>query len=316
MLAPGECATGLFVGLDAGMARDAGDGVVRFIAVGDTGKGTSCQTAVGEAMGAVCAMRGCDFVVLLGDNFYPSGVESTRDELWQAAFVGPYETVNAPFFPVLGNHDYGGNGAGFELHKADVEVAYSAVNPKWRLPAAHHRFSVGDAEFFVLDTNRTFWGFDGKAREDIAAWLGSSRTPWKIAFGHHPLKSNGPHGNAGDYDRRCLNAFCAPGCCAAAPGFADGRNVQSFLDGLVCGKVDVYLSGHDHSLQWLSDTCAGTQLIVSGAGASATSVNGSNAARFQSSELGFVYVELEGRTFTGTFYDQRAHILFRHAFTK
>ena len=55
---------------------DAGQ-VVRFVALGDTGHGNADQTRVGDAVGALCAAQGCDFVVLLGDNFYPTGVTST-----------------------------------------------------------------------------------------------------------------------------------------------------------------------------------------------------------------------------------------------
>ena len=104
--------------------------------------------------------------------------------------------------------------------------------------------------------------------------------------------------------------------CASPPGFIDGRNVKSFLEATVCGRADVYLAGHDHSLQWLNADCAGTQLLVSGNGASATSVSTRNPHHFQTTELGFLYVELSGRTFTGTFYGQTGAALFTRSFTK
>jgi tartrate-resistant acid phosphatase type 5 len=305
---------------DQGVARGslagfADAGVVRFVAIGDVGKGNGGQRAVGQALGTVCSQRGCDFVVLLGDNFYPSGVNSMTDTQWQTAFVQPYATVNAPFYAVLGNHDYGGEGAGFETERADVQVAYSTTNPKWRMPAGHYRFSQGHAEFFALDTNRSFWGplrgGDDLSRADISAWLASSTATWKIAVGHHPLMSNGPHGNAGHYD--CREVL---GTCVAAPLFTDGRHVKSFMESVVCGRADVYLSGHDHSLQWLKPTCNGTQLFVSGAGASATSLTTTNPVYFQTAEPGFLYVELAGRTFTGTFYSQNGTMLFTRTFTK
>ena len=172
------------------------------------------------------------------------------------------------------------------------------------------------AEFFALDTNRSFWGPNGsgdtQTRADLTSWLGSSTATWKIALGHHPYKSNGPHGNAGNYDCRDV-----PGLgCVAAPLFTDGRHVKSFMDAVVCGRADVYLSGHDHSLQWLTPTCNGTQLIVSGNGASATTVDAKNPNYFQTTELGFIYIELNGRTFTGTFFGQTGNVLFTRSFTK
>ncbi len=315
----GGAATGGGAATDGGTAGgpvDAGVSIVRFVAIGDVGKGNPGQGAVGLALGQVCAQRGCDFVVLLGDNFYPTGVSSVTDAQWQTAFVQPYTTVNAPFYAVLGNHDYGGNGAGYELNKADIQVAYSRTNPKWRMPAVHYRFTQGDAEFFALDTNRSFWGPNGsgdtQTRADLTSWLGSSTATWKIALGHHPYKSNGPHGNAGNYDCRDV-----PGLgCVAAPLFTDGRHVKSFMDAVVCGRADVYLSGHDHSLQWLTPTCNGTQLIVSGNGASATTVDAKNPNYFQTTDLGFIYIELNGRTFTGTFFGQTGNVLFTRSFSK
>lgn len=288
---------------------------MRFIAVGDTGKGNTGQNAVGQAMGTICAQRGCDFVVLLGDNFYPTGVSSVTDPQWQTAFVQPYSTVNAPFYAVLGNHDYGGDGAGYEAARADNEVAYSQVNPKWRMPSLHYRFTQAHAEFFALDTNRSFWGPNGsgdaQTRTDINAWLAASTATWKIALGHHPYKSNGPHGNAGNYD--CREVL---GQCVSLPLFTDGRHIKNFLETVVCGRADVYLSGHDHSLQWLTPTCNGTHLMVSGGGAAATTVDMKNPVHFQTTDLGFLYVELNGRTFTGTFYGETGNVLFTRSFTK
>jgi tartrate-resistant acid phosphatase type 5 len=65
--------------------------------------------------------------------------------------------------------------------------------------------------------------------------------------------------------------------------------VKTFVEGTVCGNTDAYLCGHDHSMQWLTPTCNGTELLVSGAGAETTSLPGTNEARFQSTELGFIY---------------------------
>jgi tartrate-resistant acid phosphatase type 5 len=272
--------------------RDGGgDHSVRFIAVGDTGKSNAAQRAVGTGMGRVCAQRGCDFVVLLGDNFYPSGVTSTTDPLWQTAFVEPYASVDVPFYAVLGNHDYGGNGAGVEFDLPAHQIAYGQVNPKWRMPATHYRWRLENVEFFVADTNRSFFGRDGDATRDFDLWLPASTGAWKVVFGHHPYLSNGPHGNAGAYDGASLVPF------------ANGAGVKSFLEKSVCGKADVYLCGHDHSRQWLLSTCGGTELIVSGGGANTTELPGSQPTHYQSRTSGFLYVVIEGDAFTGTFYD-------------
>lgn len=294
---------GADAGLDAGPA-DAGydAGTVRFIAVGDTGHANRSQYAVGAAMGRVCASLGCDFVVLLGDNFYESGVSSTTDPLWQTAFVLPYASVNAPFYAVLGNHDYGGGGAGTEEARALNQLAYSQVNPKWRMPGLHYRWSQGPVDFFAADTNRSFNPLgtysQAQLQRDFGTWLPASTAPWKIVFGHHPYLSNGEHGNAGSYDPLCVGGFCRP---TFAP--INGIHVKEFMDSYVCGKADFYICGHDHSMQWPQGTCGGkTQFIVSGSGSSPTSLPGVNATNYQSNELGFTYIVMTEHTFTASFY--------------
>ncbi|GMU61999.1 MAG: hypothetical protein AMXMBFR34_37620 [Myxococcaceae bacterium] len=272
---------------------------VRFVALGDTGKGNTEQAQVGNAVGALCAAQGCDFVVLLGDNFYPTGVSGPTDAQWQTAFVQPYQNVNAPFYAVLGNHDYGGNGAGYDIQRADAEVAYSMVNPKWRMPATHYKWSLNGVDFFAADTNRSMFSLDSQVVTDFNAWLPASTATWKIAFGHHPLKSNGRHGNAGSYDGLPFVPI------------ANGAGVKDFLEGSVCGRADVYLCGHDHNLQWLMPTCTragstiNTELMVSGGGASTTAFDtpARNPYYWQAQSTGFVYVVIQGNTFTGTYYN-------------
>jgi len=292
--------------------RADGGAEVRFAAVGDTGKGNPQQRRVGEAMARVCAEQGCDFVALLGDNFYPSGVTSTEDPQWQTAFVQPYQHVDAPFYAVLGNHDYGGNGSGNELEKARWQVAYSQVNPKWRMPANHYRFSAGPADFFVADTNRSMYALDEQVRADFARWLPESKAPWKVVLGHHPLRSNGRHGNAGSYDGVSLVPI------------ANGGQVKSFLEERVCGQADLYLCGHEHLMEWLASTCGRegsgkrTELIISGGGASPTQLGAElpNLDHFRAEGLGFLYVVIAGDTLTGTFYDDDAGVRFTRAFTR
>lgn len=287
--------------------------------MGDTGKGNTGQNDVGAALGTYCAAHGCDFVALLGDNFYPSGAASVTDPIWQSAFEQPYSTVNAPFYAVLGNHDYGNDGTGNDFPRGDIQVQYTNSSAKWRMPAKHYRFTQGHVEFFGLDTNRTLWGSngpgDGQVRSDMMSWLSSSTATWKIAMGHHPYKSNGPHGNAGKYDERCID-IAGQMVCASLPTFADGRHVKSFMENIVCGRADVYLSGHDHSAQWLTPTCNGTELIVSGAGASTTENSQRNPSYFQTIDLGFFYFEITGRTLTGRYIDVNGTERFVRTYTK
>lgn len=76
-------------GSGGGDAAPASAEAVQFVAFGDSGNATPNQAAVGEAMGKVCAERGCDLALMLGDNFYASGVTSVDDEQFQSKFTCP-----------------------------------------------------------------------------------------------------------------------------------------------------------------------------------------------------------------------------------
>jgi tartrate-resistant acid phosphatase type 5 len=300
-------------GAGGGASTDGGFSL-RFVALGDTGKGNAGQLAVGNAIAAWCATRGCEFAVLLGDNIYDTGVTSITDPQWQTKFEIPYAAVNMPFYAVLGNHDYGGGGTGNEFGKGQHEVDYTAVSTKWKMPATHYKFSRPGVDFFAANTNLSMYGTDQTVKSDFNTWLPASTATWKFVIGHHPYRSNGPHGNAGSYDGLPFIPI------------ANGDGVKEFLDDRVCGKADVYFSGHDHSDQWLTARCGasagnpGTELVVAGAGASTTTLkssgSGFNANHFQTTELGFFYVEIVNRTFTGTFVGTDGGVQFTRTFTK
>lgn len=250
---------------------------VQFVAFGDAGTGSARQIALGRAMAQVCADRGCDMALELGDNFYPNGVNSADDPQFQTAFEKPYELLNVPVYVVLGNHDNSSvGGEGNNNARGNFQLQYKST--KWRMPARYYNFGVpldsSDpfAEFFALDSNPLTsyaadpdpqWEPKAYAAKQLA-WLQqkvqASRAPWKIAFAHHPYVSNGMHGNAGQYDGN------KPGDAATAAG----TEWKALLDKGVCEqKIDLYLAGHDHNLEWLKPVaeCGRTQFIVSGAAA-------------------------------------------------
>jgi tartrate-resistant acid phosphatase type 5 len=292
---------------DAGAAPDAGS-FSRFIAIGDSGTGSSTQHQVAISIAAVCeALGGCDFGLLLGDNVYNSGVDGVDDPRWMVNFVEPYgdvehacaangnaatnHDVRFPFYAVLGNHDLGGDGLGVDLDpdKGNYQVQYSEVNDQWRMPALHYRLTEGPLFLVGLNTTEVFWGRDDQQRADVRSWLGEAGGRWKIAFGHHPYVSNGPHGNAGNYEGLSFLPL------------VNGRNVKDFIDEEVCGTFDLYLCGHDHSRQDLGRVC-GTEFIVSGAGAKTTDLDGDNSTHFESDVEGFLLVEAWERRLTLNFY--------------
>jgi len=87
---------------------------ISFLAVGRQGYGNPWASEVAAGMERSAAEEATHFVVLTGDNFYPSGVASVTDAQWQEKFevlYGGPRLGTLPFYAVLGNHDHQGNAA-------------------------------------------------------------------------------------------------------------------------------------------------------------------------------------------------------------
>jgi tartrate-resistant acid phosphatase type 5 len=306
---------GVDPGPDGGMSlcAPATPGVVRFVALGDGGEGNEAQYQVGQAMADLCCTLGCDLALYLGDNFYDDGVSSLEDMQFDTKFELPYADLDIPFYVVLGNHDSGGlGGAGFEFWRGAIQVDYTNVSDKWTMPNEYYAFVQEHVTFVGLDTNALMWGHQvSEQREFVADTIDAATTPWVIAFGHHPYISNGKHGDAGAYE--------------GIPGIPilSGGSVKSFFDDEICGRVDLYFSGHDHNRQWLPRACD-TQLVVSGAAAKTTGfreraiVGGlrHNGPYNDDDTAGFFWGEIDGNTLRARFYDRYGTLNFETTMTR
>ncbi|KAG2570685.1 purple acid phosphatase 3-like [Panicum virgatum] len=88
------------------------EGSLNILAVGDWGRrGQYNQTLVAEQMGLVGEKLDIDFVISTGDNIYDNGIANTSDPLFKECFTNIYtaESLQTPWYIVLGNHDYTGN---------------------------------------------------------------------------------------------------------------------------------------------------------------------------------------------------------------
>mgnify|MGYP001592794561 CR=1 FL=1 len=312
---------------DAGVAP--APPVVRFASLGDTGTASEKQYKVGKVLAAHCKKHGCDFVMMLGDNFYDTGVKDENDKQFVDKFEKPYKDVDAPFYIVLGNHDYGSGGAGAEFMKKEHYLKYAKKNPKFVMPEAYWEKQIKHVHLFAMDSNSMLYGdllkfivADQLKFMDKA--IASSTAKWKISFAHHPMRSNGPHGNAGCYEG--AKTALIPALCGIIP-LASGKGVLDAYNKLVCGRVDVHFAGHDHGRQWLKKSastkhCKGVELIVSGGGAKTTDVETKskggfefNPFHFQDAKTpGFFYAEIKGDTFTGYFIDMNGKKSITHSF--
>lgn len=120
------------------------------------------QMQVATAMGnyATKANPAPSFLIALGDNFYDNGVYSSTDALWQYLWKDVYlgfEKLNIPWFPILGNHDYG---YGLTGVKAQLQRAKEHTDDDiWEMPSTNftRRFDIpgkagGSVAIIFIDT--------------------------------------------------------------------------------------------------------------------------------------------------------------------
>ena len=267
---------------------------VRFLAFGDSGEGNEAQFATASAAEGVCEERGCDFALLLGDNFYDVGVTSVDDPQFADKFEMPYAGLDMPFYVILGNHDYGDFIP--DWNRGQYQIDYADVNDKWTMPDFWYTFTSesGQTQFFALDTMRVMFNHElSEQRTWLETELAASTSPWKVAFGHHPYISNGQHGNAGNYEG-----------IGGLPVIA-GDYVKELVEDYLCGQVHAYINGHDHNRQSFDPVC-GTYFFVSGAAAKTTdfAFHDDNPTTWgDDTREGFLWAEIEGETMTVAHYD-------------
>ncbi|MDX2471742.1 MAG: metallophosphoesterase, partial [SAR324 cluster bacterium] len=218
---------------------------IRFLVLGDWGSGSKSQKAVARAMIKKCQAEDCEFVVSVGDNFYPIGIKNTKDPQWTKKFTDLYTGLAVPFYAILGTHDYAGN--------TRAQVVYSQKNSQWKMPAKFYNFEKGPANFIATDSHQLFRNANYRKKQApfYKNLLPRLNSTWTILLSKHAYISAGRHGNMGNYDGRS--------------GY--GIQIKRFFERHFCGEVDLFLHGHDHSLQVLKGprNCPGT-FVVSGAG--------------------------------------------------
>jgi len=262
---------------------------VHFMAIGDWGRnGADHQLPVARQMGKWATENPNDFILSLGDNFYPSGVTSEHDPLWHYSYENIYTefALQWDWYPILGNHDYKSD--------PDAQVRYSKISRRWKMPARYYSKEVnlkgpdgGKMLMVFIDTNPMIPEFysnseygphvAGQQPEKQLEWLektlkeASPDVRWKMVIGHHPIYTVGP---------RIKNY--------------DTLAVRKVLLGIFeRQKVDVYLSGHDHSQQHLK-TEGYTHHFISGSGSEVTPVTaGIGYSRFEAADYGFMYFSVD-----------------------
>jgi tartrate-resistant acid phosphatase type 5 len=242
--------------------ESAGVGGSHLLMVGDWGyENFDAQARVAKAMQGYVGERGftTEALLMLGDNWYgplPGGV---KDKRWQTQFeqMYPKSVFDCPAYAIPGNHDY----QRMPESKVAAELEYAkAGGTRWTMPSLWYSFQFPAKKPLVtviaLDSNMpsadgrwdrgTDFTLTPAQQAEQLAWFAAElekprTTPFLIVMGHHPIFSNGPHG-----DHKIL--------------------IRDWEPLLRKHKVHLYLAGHDHDMQHLEFDGHPTSFVLSGGG--------------------------------------------------
>src|SRR5688500_14627999 len=230
---------------------------VNLLSMGDIAQVGKNQARVAAAMEKYVrsSPRKYDALFTAGDNFYPK-LTGIDDPKWRTMFEEMYNpaVLNFPFYVALGNHDYEELTPG-GIRKWQIEMEYSQANPqsRWKLPAKWYRVDLPSPDnplvsVLVLDSYKSQIGESAWAEQ--LAWLEQELSQrrgarWMIAVAHHPLFSNGDHGDNGTVQREFGPLFRKH-------------------------ELELYICGHDHDLQHLEVPDWKTSFLLVGGGGAST----------------------------------------------
>jgi len=280
--------------------------------IGDWGRDNSQdgQRAVAAGMVKYAPSIHPGALLLLGDSWYGAldgGVSSPRWK-WQFEDMYPASAFPGPAYSVLGNHDY----QRWPGSKVDDELAYArSGKSRFTMPAKWYTFEFPQHEplvtFIALDSNmpkgagpvstgRDFTLSDEERIQQLA-WFEAElkrprTTPHLVVIAHHPVYSDGPHG-----DHKTL--------------------IRDWDPLLRKYNVPLYLAGHDHDLQHLEFEGHPTSFFLSGGGGADLydlKIQQSERGPFAEKIFGFSHLEVNRESLTLRHLDANAQVL--HAFTK
>ncbi|KAL8042730.1 hypothetical protein ABFS82_09G074000 [Erythranthe guttata] len=274
-------------------------GSVSFLVVGDWGRGGNFnQSRVATQMGEIGKKLGIDFVISTGDNFYYTGLKGVNDPMFKKSFTNIYtaKSLQIPWYIVLGNHDYMGSTG------AQLSPVLRKIDNRWHC-MRNFIVETGILDIVFIDTtpfvdkyfeNPKKQRFDWKdvlprgkymsyLSRNLDLALKKSEAPWKIVVGHHTMKSIGSHGDTEEI-------------------------VTHLLPILEENEVKMYINGHDHCLEHLSNEEGSMQFFTSGGGSKAWKneihyKNHNDSTHFYYDGQGFMSVEITYDKAKIAFYD-------------
>ena len=246
---------------------EAAQAPLSLMAIGDWGgqddmePTNAAEIAAAAGMSAKAKELGAKGVLLLGDNFYLHGVDTSSSTRFNQTFESVYradmfENGKTPFFVVAGNHDHRGN--------VQAQIDYTANSSRWRFPSLYYslpfRFVSSSGveravEILMIDTV-TLAGLSDddcpgcelpgppsvEAAEAQWAWLeerlNASNADFLWVGGHYPIYSAGQDGTTPLLVKRLLPLLSRHGA--------------------------HYIGGHDHMFEHI--VAEGVNMFVTGPG--------------------------------------------------
>jgi len=246
------------------------------------------------------------WVLWLGDNVYPSGLEAVDDQLGgchpgtrtygeqvlQRQLDAGLRAEHVVFVP--GNHDWNhqGPGAGEELRVERQRTwieEHGAIAAGYREGAvwhadigAHLRLIAFDSQPAVSQPNAT-----AAPLAALDAEVGSAGGRLVVLASHHPLESDGEHANRSLGGYWPMDRFAIFRADMAHPDYAAWREqLRARVSKWQAAGASVLLvSGHEHSLQYVER--AGVRQLVAGSTVRRDRVYPADDARYVASEYGF-----------------------------
>lgn len=276
-----------------------------YLMIGDWGYDTTRegQHAVAAAMRSYVAEKKLrpDGLFLLGDNFYGPFKGGTDCPRWKADFedIYPATSFPGPCWAILGNHDYDDE----PVDKLNAELSYAKAKPgtRWTMPAKWYRLDLpGEnplATLLMLDSDyhntRLSLTDDEKAAQLkwLVTELEKPRTaPYLMVMGHHPLYSNGQHGD-------------------------DAALIKDWEPLFKKHGVQFYFFGHDHDLQHLEFENHPTSFVGSGGGgANLYPIKEAKRGPYSGEAYGFTHMQMNAERIIVRHFDPNQKQL--HAFSK
>ncbi len=168
----------------------------RIWVLGDSGTGSTNQTAVRDAYTSFTGTRHTDLWLMLGDNVYSTGTDAE----YQSRLFNIYPAMlrKSVLWPTIGNHESssadgitqtGPHYANFTL-PTNAEAGGLASGTE-----AYYSFDYGNIHFICLESHDII--ANTTAKNAMKTWLqndlAATARDWVIAFWHHPPYTKGSH---------------------------------------------------------------------------------------------------------------------------